>query len=348
MWNDLRDKQLSLDPQIVREGLRVLTQALMDIEVCTLIDADPFERNDSRVAYRNGYRTRTWRTHAGELTLRVPKLRKGTYSPAFLHRRHVERTLTEFVTRAVLVGVEVADVDQLLAELDIVPPHTSKIYDLIDALAQTAERFQQSVLDDAYASLLFDVMPLERGASVVLVIGVDERGTSTLLAARRIRSLHADDFWLDLLRDLRRRGLQDVRQVISDAHDGVRDAVRRVYPGAAWHYLHALALEDILMDVPDAEQSPVVAAMATIFLNGSPVSAQAQLRRVVTDLHSQFPAAALPLAAWGSAMLADPNFSAAAWFESAGVMARLNQALTRQADAIGIPLGLPHHEHSEL
>jgi hypothetical protein len=67
----------------VREGLRLLVQVFIELELSDVIEASPHERSSNRRSYRNGYRRRTWMTSLGELTLEIPKLRKGTYYPAF-------------------------------------------------------------------------------------------------------------------------------------------------------------------------------------------------------------------------------------------------------------------------
>src|SRR2546426_12344622 len=75
------------DVDLVREGVRVLAQALMETEVSSQIGAGPYERNSARTADRNGYRTRTWDTRGGTIELKVPKGTAGTYFPSLLQPR---------------------------------------------------------------------------------------------------------------------------------------------------------------------------------------------------------------------------------------------------------------------
>jgi transposase-like protein len=69
------------DTDVLREGVRILAQALMDAEVSTQIGAELYERTDARTAQRNGYRTRVWDTRVGTVELRVPKVCRGPTSP---------------------------------------------------------------------------------------------------------------------------------------------------------------------------------------------------------------------------------------------------------------------------
>jgi transposase-like protein len=82
------------DGDVLREGIRVLSQALMETEVAGLIGAERHERTGERTAYRNGTRTRTWDTRMGTIELAIPKVRPGTYFPSLLQpRRRAEHAL---------------------------------------------------------------------------------------------------------------------------------------------------------------------------------------------------------------------------------------------------------------
>ena len=79
------------DGDVLREGIRVLSQALMETEVAGLIGAERHERSRDRMTYRNGYRTRTWDTRVGTIELQIPKLRTGSYFPSLLQPRRLWR-----------------------------------------------------------------------------------------------------------------------------------------------------------------------------------------------------------------------------------------------------------------
>lgn len=84
------------DVDFLREGLKVLAEAVMGAEVSQLIGAGRFERTPGRKNYRNGYRTREWDTRLGTIELNIPKLRKGSYFPSLLEpRRRAEKALKE-------------------------------------------------------------------------------------------------------------------------------------------------------------------------------------------------------------------------------------------------------------
>src|SRR5881397_4249388 len=94
------------DVDALREGVRVLAQAVMETEVSSQIGAAPYERNTERLAYRNGYRTRRWDTRVGTIELKIPKVTAGAYFPSLLEpRRRAEKALHAVVVEAYVKGL---------------------------------------------------------------------------------------------------------------------------------------------------------------------------------------------------------------------------------------------------
>lgn len=126
--------------EFLREGLRVLVQVFIELEISEVIEANPHERSSNRRSYRNGYRRRTWMTSLGELTLEIPKLRKGSYYPAFLETlRQSEPFLIDSLEKIHTKGVAVNDVEKIVDRMgfDSVQPDqiadiTEQLYDLVD------------------------------------------------------------------------------------------------------------------------------------------------------------------------------------------------------------------------
>ena len=106
------------DGDVLREGIRVLSQVLMETEVAGLIGAERHERTGERTAYRNG--TRTWDTRMGTIELAIPKVRPGTYFPSLLQpRRRAEHALLAVVQEAYGHGVSTRKADDLVKALGV-------------------------------------------------------------------------------------------------------------------------------------------------------------------------------------------------------------------------------------
>jgi putative transposase len=114
----LRKEAPDADLDFLREGLRVLVQAIMEAEVMDKTRADYGERSPERVTHRNGYRQRAWDTRVGTLDLRIPKVREGSYFPSLLEpRRRSERALLAVVQQAYVEGVSTRRVEDLVQAL---------------------------------------------------------------------------------------------------------------------------------------------------------------------------------------------------------------------------------------
>ena len=98
--------KINMNTDFLREGVRVLAQALMELEVTQQLGAGRHERTEERTGQRNGYRDRQWDTRVGTIDLRVPRVRDGGYIPSLLEpRRRSERALRAVVQEAYVQGV---------------------------------------------------------------------------------------------------------------------------------------------------------------------------------------------------------------------------------------------------
>ncbi len=116
----LRKAQGERDVDFLREGVRVLSQALMELEVAQHVGAARYERAAERTAQRNGYRERMWDTWVGTVDLRVPRVREGSCFPSLLDpRKRAERALVAVVQEAYVQGVSTRRVDDLVQALGL-------------------------------------------------------------------------------------------------------------------------------------------------------------------------------------------------------------------------------------
>src|SRR5438094_5506089 len=189
------------DVDFLREGVRVLSQALMEIEVSQQIGADRYERTAERSGQRNGYREREWDTRLGTLGLRVPRVRETSYLPSWLEpRKRAEQALAAVVREAYVQGVSTRKVDDLVRALGLDGISKSQVSRICGALDEEVERFRQRRLEGEYPYLWLDAtfVKVRDGGrvvsqTVVLAIGINgegQRGCSgwTSGRARMVRS----------------------------------------------------------------------------------------------------------------------------------------------------------------
>ena len=129
------------DATFLREMIGFAAQRLMELESESLCGAGHGERSADRRNQRNGYRERDWETRAGTVELRIPKLRRGSYFPAFLEpRRLAEKALTAVIQEAYIQGISTRSVDELVKAMGmegIGKSQVSRLCGEIDERVQT-------------------------------------------------------------------------------------------------------------------------------------------------------------------------------------------------------------------
>ena len=141
------------DADFLREGVRVLAQAVMEAEVTELTGVPRGERDpERRLTRRNGYRDRRWDTRVGTLGLSIPRIRDGSYFPSLLEpRRRAERALLAVVQEAYVLGVSTRRVEDLVEALGIASMSRSEVSRICAALDAEVDAFRhRSRLGERY------------------------------------------------------------------------------------------------------------------------------------------------------------------------------------------------------
>jgi putative transposase len=223
----------------------------MEFEVDGLIGAGRHERSGEHTTYRNGYQERQLETRLGTLDLKIPKLRQGSYFPAFLEpRKTAEKTLTDVIQEAWIQGVSTRKVD----EPGPGAGHISKSQ--VSALGRDIDTrvlsFLERPLDGEWPYLWLDATYIKvrqngRIVSIAAIIatGVNQDGRREILG---LGQSEAATFWIEFLRGLVRRGLKGVKLVLSDAHEGLKAAITQVL-SATWQRCRVLFMRSLLAHV---------------------------------------------------------------------------------------------------
>ena len=336
------------DVDFLREGVRVLAQALMEAEVCEQAGAGHGERApDTRVAQRNGYRDRDWDTRAGTVELRVPRLRKGTYFPSILEaRRRAERALCAVVAQCYVEGVSTRRVDDVARQMGVERISKSQVSRICADLDEVVEAWRSRPLDKGpYAFVWIDALTQKvredgRIANVCALVatGVNADGHREILGLD-VGSGESGASWTAFLRGLVARGLSGTKLVVSDAHEGLKGAIAAVLDGASWQRCRTHFMRNLLVKVPRSAQPMVASLVRTIFAQERPQDAWAQLERVVAQLRdAKLADAAELLEDAAGDVLAYTAFPRELWRKiwSNNSQERLNKEIRRRTDVVGI------------
>lgn len=296
----LSDPDLSHN-DVFRRMLQAGMQDLIDAEATLKIGAERYERTPERATRRNGTRTKHLDTTSGSLDLAIPKLREGSFYPALLHpRRRVDKALYAVICSAWIDGVSTRKVDDLVRALGnesgISKSTVSRICADIDDAVNT---FTTRRLDHTWFPYLYldatylDVRHGGRVVSqaVVTAIGVSAQGRREILGLA-VGDSENTDFWTQFLRDLRERGLtvptptdpRGVQLVISDAHAGLKAAIKAILPGASWQRCRVHFARNVTQALGSAHSKPINAVISTIFAQTSPEAVRATFAHVADSL----------------------------------------------------------------
>ena len=332
---------------LVRDMIEAFASELMSAEADALCGAGYGERSPERVNSRNGHRTRAFDTRAGTIELKVPKLRAGSYFPDWLlePRRRAERALTAVVAQCYLEGVSTRRVDDIVKALGIEGISKSQVSTMAASLDTMVEAFRNRPLDAGpYAYVWVDALVQRvredgrvQNVAVVIATGVNAAGQREVLGMDVI-TVEDGAGWTAFLRGLVARGLSGVALVVSDAHEGLKQAIGAVLAGATWQRCRTHAARNLLSKVPRSAQDLVATLIRTIFAQPDGPSTWAQLERVVDQLALKFPEVAAALVDMAPDLLAFAGFPKEHWRQiwSNNPQERLNKELRRRSDVVGI------------
>ena len=335
------------DPDLLRAMVSAFVDALMGAEVDAICNAGYNERTPDRENSRNGGRTRRWDTRAGTIELRIPKLRQGSYFPDWLiePRRRAEQALVAVVADCYLAGVSTRRVDKLVKTLGIEGISKSQVSALAESLDAVVEQFRSRPLDNGpYTYLWIDALVLKcrEGGRIVNVCAmiapaVNAEGHREILGIDVVTSENGTG-WLTFLRDLKARGLAGTKLVVSDSHEGLKDAIATVLSGATWQRCRTHFARNLLNKVPKSAQDMVAALVRSIFAQPDHDAVWAQHARVVEQLEDKFPDAARMLSDAADDILAFSTFPKEHWRQawSNNPQERLNREIRRRTDVVGI------------
>jgi transposase-like protein len=331
----------------VRVATEHLYQALIDAELTAFVGAAPHERTPDRTAQRNGSRPRTLTTTAGDLELRIPKLRAGSFFPSLLERRRrIDQALFAVVMEAYLHGVSTRKVDDLVkalgADTGISKSEVSRICaDLDEEVAAFRDRplcdvaFPYVFLDATYCKARVNRRVVSQ--AVVIATGVAADGRREVLGFA-VGDSEDGAFWTAFLRSLKARGLTGTQLVISDAHAGLKGAIEAVLLGAAWQRCRVHFMRNALARVPKGNSEMVAAAIRTVFAQPDAEHVRSQLDVIAAMLGRQFPAVETMLRDSREELLAFTDFPVAHWKKvwSTNPLERLNKEIKRRTDVVGV------------
>ena len=332
------------DADLIRELLAYASARLMATEVDQLTGAAAGARSPERVNYRNGYRERGWETRVGRIELAIPKLRKGSYFPAFLEpRRTAEKALTAVIQEAYVQGVSTRSVDELVKAMGGTGISKSQVSRLCEDIDERVQAFLNRPIEGRWPYLWIDATYLKSrqggrivSVAVIVAVGVNTDGRREVLGVATGAS-EAEVFWTGFLRSLAERGLRGVKLVVADDHKGLRAAARRVF-SAGLQRCRVHWARNLLGHAAPKQRAAVAAMIRTIFAQDSKAEAFAQWDKVADALRDRHDKLGALMDASREDVLTYMDYPKEHWAQIASTnpLERVNKEIKRRADVVGI------------
>jgi putative transposase len=333
---------------LIRDAVQLVLQELIETEATEQIGAARYERAEGRITERNGARHRLLTTQAGDVELRIPKLRKGSFFPSILEpRRRIDQALYAVVMEAYVNGVSTRSVDDLVDALGAPSGiKKSEVSRICAGLDETVGAFRTRRLDHIeFPYVYVDATYLHvrnqssqvASMAVVIATGITADGEREVLGVD-VGDSEDEVFWRGFLKSLRQRGLNGVRLVISDQHAGLVAALRRVFQGSSHQRCRVHFARNLLALVPKTHQDMVAAVFRTIFAQPDPDTVSTTWDQVRDQLADRFPKIGPLMDDAKAEVLAFTGFPRSHWTKvwSTNPLERLNKEVKRRARVVGI------------
>jgi len=243
------EKVIKIDESQIQDHLGKLVKGtveetlnkMLDAEAAQLCNAERYERTEGRTDTRAGHYERKLHTKAGEVKLKMPKLRQQKFQTAIIERyRRREASIEEALIEMYLAGVSVRRVEDITQALWGTRVSPGTVSNLNQKIYKRIEEWRSRPITGEYPYVYLDGIVLKRtwadevrNVSILVAIGVSADGYREILGVCE-GAKEDKSGWGAFLRDLKKRGLKVVRLVISDACLGLVESVSEIYPEAKW------------------------------------------------------------------------------------------------------------------
>jgi putative transposase len=255
--------------------IEACVRQVLEEELTRHIGAGPYERTEGRRGQRNGNKPRTMRTAVGRLHFDVPQVRQGGWRPSVFERyQRSDRALVAALQEMVVQGVSTRRVSAVLEEMAGFEVSAATVSRAMAELDEEIARWRSRRLDERqYPYLIIDaryekvrVAGRVRSQTVLMAAGITDEGRRELLGFWTGDS-ESEATWSEVFMDLKRRGLEGVELVVSDAHGGIRAALARQMQGAAWQRCRVHLMREMMAKVQWRDYKELAADLRAIFVS---------------------------------------------------------------------------------
>jgi transposase-like protein len=279
--------------EMVRQSVEQTLNQMLDAEADRLCNAGRYERSPDRQDTRAGHYKRSLHTKAGEVELKVPKLRTLPFETEIIKRyQRRESSVEEALIEMYLAGVSVRRVEDITQALWGTRVKPSTVSDLNQKIYERIEAWRSAPITGDHPYVYLDGISLKRSwggevrdVAVLVAVGVDQQGFRDILGVME-GAKEDKASWTKFLRHLKERGLSGVKLIVSDKCLGLVESLAEFYPEARWQRCVVHWYRNVFSDVPKAKVKEVAAMLKAIHAQEDREAAMQKARQVVEKLES--------------------------------------------------------------
>jgi len=277
--------------KVVKGTVERTLNELLDAEADMLCGAGRYERTEARKDTRAGHYTRKLETKAGQINLKVPKLRTLTFETAIIERyRRRESSVEEALIEMYLAGISVRRVEDITEALWGTRVSPSTVSNLNKKVYGRIDKWLKAPIEGKFVYVFLDGIWLKRcwagevkNVSVLIAIGVDQHGYRQVLGIKE-GAKEDKESWLAFMRYLKERGLAGVELFVSDKCLGLVESLADFYPEAKWQRCVVHFYRNVFTVVPKSKIKDVAAMLKAIHAQEDRQAAEDKIAAVVTKL----------------------------------------------------------------
>ena len=284
------------NPDYVRQLMQRACQNIIEEERTEHLAAESYERRPGRKGYRSGYKSRELKTRVGKLELRVPQTRGTSFYPTLFEKyQRSEKALNVALMEAYVQGVSTRRMKKITEQLCGTKFSATTISNLAKGLDEELDKFRNRKLTMAYPYLVVDARyeRVRRNKAVIMqavltISGINEEGIREILSVE-LADLESAATWGDIFYRLKKRGLKDVRFIVSDAHAGIKAAVTKYFTGAIWQRCRVHFMRNLMGMVTRKNRKELAALIKYIWGSETVEEAREKTEQVVAFYEKKLP-----------------------------------------------------------
>lgn len=339
----MTDFILEEDPMLAM--LKWMTEQLMEVEAANKVGANKNEHSVERKTHFSGYRPRRFDTRMGTMYLMIPKLRKGGYIPFFItEKKRAEQALISVIQEAYINGVSTRKIERVSKEMGIDGISASQVSEINKGLNEQVEEFRKRTLQNEYPFIWVDAL-YEKirsngrvvSTAIMIAYGVGLDGKREVLAIEPFYS-ESNESWRAFFKKLKTRGLKKCALVVSDAHQGIQNAVKNELTGCSWQRCKVHFMRNILAYVSPKSKELFASRLKQIWVQPDFKSAMAMSNLITDEYSSLYPDAIKCLEDGLEDSLQFYHFDTIDHrrIASTNVLERLNREIRRRSRVVGV------------